>query len=52
LQDSQLEDSFPVWRRTLISKLHNSETKIKDGILFGGKLHRSGQIGLNSKTGV
>jgi len=54
LQDSQFEDtvSFPVWRRTLISKLRNTETKPKGGILFGGKLHRSEQIGLNCKMGV
>lgn len=54
LQDSQLEDtvSFPMWRRTLISKLRNSETKSKGGILFGCKLRRSEQIGLNCKTGV
>jgi hypothetical protein len=53
LQDSQLEDtvSFPMWR-TLISKLHNSGTKPKGGILFGGKLHRSEQISLNCKMGV
>ena len=54
MQDSQLEDtvSFPMWRRTLISKLHNIEIKPKGGIMFGDKLHRSEQIGLNCKTGV
>lgn len=54
MQDSQLEDtvSFPMRRRTLISKLHNSETEPKGGILFGGKLQRSEQIGLICKTGV
>jgi hypothetical protein len=54
LQDSQLEDtvSFPMRRRKLMSKLCNSETKPKGGILFGGKLQRSEQIGLNCKMGV
>jgi hypothetical protein len=42
----------PMWRRTLISELCNNETKPKGGIMFGGKLHRSEQTGLNCKTGV
>ena len=42
----------PMCRSTLIFKLCNSETKPKGGILFGGKLHRSEQSGLNCKMGV